>query len=72
MLDRIYGQIAFECDACGEALETGEKEFAEAKAFFDAEDWRALKVGSDWVHTCPGCKDKGQRDERARRAGRIP
>lgn len=55
MLDRIYGQIAFECDACGDVLETGEKEFGEAKAFLDAEGWRARKIGTDWIHRCPEC-----------------
>ena len=55
MLDRQEGQIVFECDACGEVLETEEKEFSEAKRRLDAADWRARKVGSDWIHTCPDC-----------------
>jgi hypothetical protein len=57
MLDRQKGEIVFECDGCSDTLETGEREFSEAKHALDAEGWRARKLGSDWMHYCPGCKE---------------
>lgn len=55
MLDRQHGQIVFECEGCSETLETGEREFAEAKGVLDDEGWKARKVGADWCHYCPEC-----------------
>lgn len=55
MLDRQHNQIIFECDACSETLETGERDFDEAKEILDREDWKARKFGSDWYHSCPKC-----------------
>lgn len=55
MLARQHGKIVFECDVCGETLETDEREFAEAKAVLDDEGWRARKLGADWMHYCPEC-----------------
>lgn len=57
MLERQHGTIIFCCDACGDTLETGEREFAPAKAVLDAEGWRARKFGVDWMHYCAGCRD---------------
>lgn len=72
MLTRIYGKFVYECDACGDTLETDTKDFGEAREAMRLADWRVLQVSTDWVHTCAGCKQKEQRDARARRAGRIP
>jgi len=55
MLDRQHGLIIFECDACGEVLETDERGFPDAKAALDRADWRARKLGVDWIHHCPDC-----------------
>lgn len=57
MLDRQGGEIIFECEGCSDTLETGERDFSEAKAVLDTEGWRARKLGSDWLHYCPGCKE---------------
>lgn len=55
MLERQRGQISFVCDACGEVLETEERDFVDAKGMLDAEGWRARKIGTDWIHNCPDC-----------------
>lgn len=52
MLDRQHGAIIFEC-----ALETDERDFSEAKRKLDAAEWRARKIGADWIHHCPDCQD---------------
>lgn len=65
MIERHEGQVVFECDACPEELETDEDDFHTALALFKREGWKAEKVGSEWVHTCPSC----QHDE-AKRAFR--
>lgn len=72
MLDRQHGKIVVECDACGETLETDTKDFSEALRIMRAADWQARKLGQDWIHTCFGCAEKSEREERARRSGRIP
>jgi hypothetical protein len=72
MLTHIHGRHVFECDACGETLETETKDFSEALRIMRSAEWRARQVGSDWVHTCFGCAEEGDRNARARRSGRIP
>lgn len=52
MIDRQRNQITFECDACGDSLDTGESEFDEANRVRREEGWLAQKVGRDWVHFC--------------------
>lgn len=72
MRTTIYGKHVWECDACGETLQTDTPDYSEALQHLRDAKWRAQQIGSDWVHACFGCKDKGARDERARAAGRIP
>lgn len=55
MIDRQHGKIVYECDACEEPLETGEREFKDALVIFRREGWKAERVGTEWVHTCPDC-----------------
>ena len=55
MLDRQHGNIVFECDGCGDTLETGTRNFDEAKAQLDSEGWKVRKIGADWIHGCPSC-----------------
>lgn len=56
MIDRQYGEINFECDACDATIETGESEWADAMAQFRRADWRSEKVGDEWTHLCPACQ----------------
>jgi hypothetical protein len=56
MMTREYGDIVFECDGCGDCLETGTDDWEEALSRFREEDWRAFKVGEEWEHHCPDCR----------------
>lgn len=55
MMTRIHGKIVFECDECGDDLETEKKDFDEALEVLRGEDWIARKVDDEWVHYCPSC-----------------
>lgn len=57
MIDRQYGKVTFECDSCGELLETDESDWTDAQAHFRSAGWLAQKVGQEWLHTCDTCKD---------------
>lgn len=58
MIDKQYGEIIFECDACPETLVTGEKEWADAMSEFRRAGWKAEKIGDEWLYTCSLCRDK--------------
>lgn len=59
MLERQRGGvISFECDGCGDVLDTGERDFVEAKSQLDSEAWTARESppGSRvWQHYCQTC-----------------
>lgn len=55
MLDRQHGEFVVECDACGATLETETKDFDEARACMQRNEWRVRKIGRDWIHGCPRC-----------------
>lgn len=55
MLDRQKGVLIVECDACGDVLDTETKDFDEARACMQREDWKVRKIGRDWIHGCPRC-----------------
>ena len=56
MIDRQGGDIVFECDTCGEVLESGTADFGSAWNYAKREGWRARKIGTEWVHACPKCE----------------
>lgn len=55
MIDRQNGDLVFECDTCGETLESGTSDFNSAWNQAKRDGWRAKKVGTEWVHECPNC-----------------
>lgn len=57
-MNRDQGLLTFECDDCGEVLETSEFEFIEALSALKEEGWVAAKLGQKWEHFCPQCKGK--------------
>jgi len=59
MLDRQHNQIVFECDECGETLETGESDFSDALSAFRDDGWRSRLVEGSWVHLCGDCLGGG-------------
>ena len=52
---RNHGFIVFECDDCGETLETGVKEFYLAPEAAKQEGWDISKANGEWIHRCPEC-----------------
>lgn len=72
MHTKIHGRHHFECDSCGEVLDTDTKDWTEALRIMREQNWRARQIGNDWVHSCFGCAEPDARNTRARRAGRIP
>lgn len=59
MIDRQHGEIIFECDDCGDTLETGESEWVDAQAEFRREGWRAQNLSGEWLHLCADCRGRG-------------
>lgn len=57
-IDRQHGDIVFECDGCGETLETAQADFGAAFNFVKREGWRAKKIGNVWSHYCDACNEE--------------
>lgn len=55
MLERQNGVFVVECDTCGATLDTETKDFDEARACMQREEWKVRKIGRDWIHGCPRC-----------------
>lgn len=60
MIHRSHSMIEFECDDCGEIIETQEAEWQAALKVFKNEGWRSTKNGSQWEHYCDKCEGKVQ------------
>lgn len=58
MIDRQYGEINFECDACDDIIVTREADWRDAMERFRNEGWRSEKVGDEWTHLCPKCQGR--------------
>lgn len=58
MLHRIHGKIQFECDTCGDSLDTGESEFGDALQSLRDEGWIARKNFNEWSHECNPCQQR--------------
>lgn len=55
MMDKQKGDFVFECDSCGQSLETEQADFNTAINMMRRAGWTARKHGKDWVHGCDGC-----------------
>ena len=53
-LHRNHRQISWECDTCGEVLDTETHDFDEAREKLLDEGWSAVHL-DQWEHYCPGC-----------------
>jgi len=56
MIRRKKDEIHFECDGCGEDLNTFEESWDHALAYMKDEKWLAEKFAGEWQHMCPRCK----------------
>lgn len=55
-IHRDRGVLTFECDSCDELFEWHDvEEFGAAWNDAKHQGWRAKKIGTEWVHTCPDC-----------------
>lgn len=57
-VERPYGNIVFECDACNETLETNTGNWDAALNMLRHEGWKARKEAAEsdeWVHYCDKC-----------------
>lgn len=52
---KIYGQISFVCDSCGESEEVDDAPFEQSWSALAAAGWRTKKIGREWKHWCPDC-----------------
>jgi hypothetical protein len=58
MMTRIHGRINFECDGCGEVLDTETSDFASALICARSEMWESSKIKDVWNHYCSRCADE--------------
>jgi hypothetical protein len=56
MMTRNHGDLEFECDVCGEVIQTNTGNFESAQNILHRQHWQARKHGSSWDHFCPQCK----------------
>lgn len=57
MMDRQKELLVFECDSCGDVLDTGKRDFQAAREVLKAAEWRTTTPdgGKTWEHACPQC-----------------
>lgn len=55
--DCVTQDIQFECDGCGDQLQTTTRHLKAANAEAKEQGWRTYKDDSEWVHKCSFCKD---------------
>lgn len=56
MMDRQRGDVIFECDGCGEVLDSETGNFEAAVNLLRRSGWKFFKEGDVWIHRCPDCK----------------
>ena len=54
-IKRYGAVITFECDECGDTLETRENDFKTAVREAKDEGWRMFQDDDGWSHHCPDC-----------------
>ena len=56
MMTHNHGDLEFECDNCGEVIQTDTSNFESAQNILHRQDWKPKKVGTEWQHFCPKCQ----------------
>lgn len=51
---RIKGHVVFECDSCGEAIDSG-RDWDEALADVKEQGWQFRLSNGEWNHFCSDC-----------------
>ena len=57
MISRDHNDIIFECDACGDTLETMQADWSAAWNMAKRDGWRSKKHDGVWEHYCNNCKE---------------
>jgi len=57
MVHRIHGLVTFECDTCGQQLDTETRDWNVALTQMRESGWSARKIGQDWIHACDECQN---------------
>lgn len=57
MISRDHGDLIFECDTCGETLETHDDEWSIAWNMAKCDGWTSRKQGTGWQHHCGTCNN---------------
>lgn len=57
-MQRIHGEVSFECNSCGETFEMGSENFDITWNAAKRDGWTAKKIGNDWIHTCNECNEE--------------
>lgn len=52
MISRNHNDIIFECDACGDTLETMQADWNSAWNTAKRQGWRSKKMDGAWEHYC--------------------
>jgi len=55
---RNHRIISFECDDCGDVIDTGMEDFYTALAYIKRNGWQTVRVGNDWEHRCSDCTEE--------------
>jgi hypothetical protein len=56
-IDRQHGFIIIACETCSETFEGESNEWNEVWPAAKTEGWTAKKIGKEWEHRCPECRD---------------
>lgn len=51
-----YGNVNYDCDSCGTALDSGHKRLKPATVAMKAADWWPVWTATGWHHACPSCQ----------------
>lgn len=57
MIHRNHGDITFECDSCGETLDTNDDDWNVAWNMAKRDGWTSRKIAGEWEHSCLTCNE---------------
>lgn len=52
------GQLYFNCDSCNANICPDTGSFQTDWSYAKREGWTSFKIGEQWHHACPTCKEK--------------
>lgn len=58
MLEREHGDIIWQCDGCGELLDTNTADFDAARNMLTRNQWLTKRASDGWQHFCSDCSKR--------------